>query len=71
MSKGAERVQTITGNFCLLLQGAHVGDERFDLVVAQLVAEGFHHRLTILLHPFLDGLGGFGVGEARLHSSDR
>ena len=38
----------------LLLQCPHMCDQRLDLVVAQLVFEGFHLFLPVFFQPFLD-----------------
>ena len=50
----------------LFLQRSHVGNERLDLVVAQLAPERLHRGFAVLLNAVFDCRGSLRIGEGRL-----
>ena len=64
---GTARPRYLFGLARLFFQSSRVGDERLNFVVRQFSAKGFHGRLAVFLHAFLDRLSSFGVSESSLN----
>ena len=50
----------------LFLERSNLGNKRFNLVIAQFAAEGFHGRFAILLNAVFDRCGSLCVSEGGL-----
>ena len=50
----------------LFLERSNVGNKRFNLVIAQLAAEGLHRGFAVLLDSVFDCRGRLGISEGGL-----